>query len=529
MNEHRGIRNRLLWMQRAYGLTADDAVLQKTPYSFDVSVWELFWPLMVGARLVIARPEGHRDPRYLAEEIEAEGVTTLHFVPSMLAVFLDVAGSSVARTGSVRRVICSGEALPATLADRFFERFPSGVALENLYGPTEAAVDVTAWTCVPGATRVPIGRPIDNVRIYILDERLSPVPIGVAGELYIGGVQVGRGYLDRPELTAERFVRDPFASDGQGRLYRTGDLARWLPAGAIEYLGRVDLQVKLRGFRIELGEIEAALGEHAAVQRAVVVAREDTPGDKRLVAYVVPADGAARDASAELRDAPRGQAAGVHGAVGVRRARRPAAHLQRQGRSARAARAGEATSAEVTFVAPRTPTEEVLAGVWAEVLGTERVGAHDDFFALGGHSLLGMRVIVRVSLALGVELPLRALFEARTVAELGGTHRTARSRGERSAIPPLTPVPRDAAGGNLPLSFAQQRLWFLDQLEPVSPMYNIPVALRLAGPLDAAALARSFAEIVRRHEALRTTFARSGARRGRSSPPRRRPTRSRCR
>ncbi len=450
MNEHRGIRNRLLWMQRAYGLTADDAVLQKTPYSFDVSVWELFWPLMVGARLVIARPEGHRDPRYLAEEIEAEGVTTLHFVPSMLAVFLDVAGSSVARTGSVRRVICSGEALPATLADRFFERFPSGVALENLYGPTEAAVDVTAWTCVPGATRVPIGRPIDNVRIYILDERLSPVPIGVAGELYIGGVQVGRGYLDRPELTAERFVRDPFTSDGQGRLYRTGDLARWLPSGAIEYLGRVDFQVKLRGFRIELGEIEAALVEHLLVREAVVVAREETPADVRLVAYVVLRDpGAADRAPDELR---------AHLQAKLPEHMVPAAFvplvtlpLTSSGKVDRralpASERGRAAGRSMRFsMPPRDDVEAKVAAIFRNVLGLPSVERTDSFFDLGGHSLLAVRLVAEIERVFGRTISLVSFFRSRTVEQI-----SALLRSEGALAPSFLLDPIQPAGTQRPL------------------------------------------------------------------------------
>ncbi|HEX7241973.1 MAG TPA: amino acid adenylation domain-containing protein, partial [Longimicrobiaceae bacterium] len=289
MNAHAGIVNRLLWMQEEYGLGPDDVVLQKTPFSFDVSVWEFFWPLMTGARLVLARPEGHRDPAYLSELIEREGVTTLHFVPPMLQAFLE-AGEPW-RCRSVRRVMCSGEALPYELMERFFSALP-GAELHNLYGPTEAAVDVTYWACGPRARRVvPIGRPVANTRLYVLGSALLPVPVGVVGELFIGGVQVGRGYLGRPELTAETFVPDPLSPTPGARLYRTGDRARWLASGELEFLGRVDTQVKIRGFRIEPGELEAVLTRHPAVREAVVVVREaasGTPGDKRLVAYVVP-------------------------------------------------------------------------------------------------------------------------------------------------------------------------------------------------------------------------------------------------
>ncbi len=283
MNQHGGVVNRLLWMQDAYRLDATDAVLQKTPFSFDVSVWEFFWPLATGARLVMARPGGHRDPAYLVETIRARGITTLHFVPSMLEHFLAEPG--VERCAGVRRVICSGEALPPELRARFFAKM--GGELHNLYGPTEAAVDVSAWACAADETGVvPIGRPIANTRLYVLDDEGAPVPVGVPGELFIAGIQVGRGYLARPALTAEKFVPDPFTPGA--RMYRTGDRARWMPNGALEYLGRVDFQVKLRGFRIELGEIEAALRTQDGMREAVAVVREDVPGDARLVAYVVP-------------------------------------------------------------------------------------------------------------------------------------------------------------------------------------------------------------------------------------------------
>jgi amino acid adenylation domain-containing protein len=267
MNEHRGIVNRLLWMQEEYGLTADDCVLQKTPFSFDVSVWEFFWPLMAGARLVIARPEGHRDSAYLARTIRERGVTTAHFVPSMLRAFLEEGG--VEACASLKRVICSGEALTRELQERFFTRLP-GVELHNLYGPTEAAVDVTYWACRRGYARLtlPIGRPVANTQVYVLDRHLQPLPAGVPGELYIGGVQVGRGYVGRPDLTAERFVPDPFSKRPGARLYKTGDMARHLPDGAIEYLGRLDYQVKIRGQRIELGEIEAVLDQYRGWPRA---------------------------------------------------------------------------------------------------------------------------------------------------------------------------------------------------------------------------------------------------------------------
>ena len=286
MNTHRGICNRLLWMQSQYSLTAADKVLQKTPFSFDVSVWEFFWPLLAGARLVVAEPGGHRDPGYLVKLIKDQGITVLHFVPSMLRAFLEAPG--VETCESLRHVVCSGEALPYDLQEEFFRLLHS--QLHNLYGPTEAAVDVTHWTCRRQDERkiVPIGRPVANTQVYVLDRYLEPVPMGVPGELHLGGIQVGRGYHKRPELTAEKFIPDPFSRDAEARLYKTGDLCRWLPDGVVEYLGRMDFQEKIRGFRIELGEIEDALRQHPGVREAIVMAREDIPGDKRLVAYVVP-------------------------------------------------------------------------------------------------------------------------------------------------------------------------------------------------------------------------------------------------
>ncbi len=499
MNAHRGIVNRLLWMQEQYELGAGDVVLQKTPFGFDVSVWELFWPLMTGARLVLARPGAHGDPRYLSEVIEREGVSTLHFVPPMLQAFLDA--GEPGRCASLRRVMCSGEALPYELTERFREALPAA-ELHNLYGPTEAAVDVTYWKCEPRERRVvPIGCPVANTRLYVLDGAGEPAPVGVPGELFIGGLQVGRGYLGRAELTAEKFVPDALSGDRGVRLYRTGDRARWTLAGEVEYLGRMDFQVKVRGFRIELGEIEAALLGHAGVREAVVLAREDAPGDRRIVAYVVPGGEVAPE-SAELRTqlGKRLPEYMIPSAFVVL----DALPLTPNGKMDRRALPAPEFAAVDGYVAPRTPVEEVVAGIWAEVLRLERVGAEEGFFELGGHSLLATQVVSRARQAFGVEVPLRALFEAPTVAALAGRIETLRGAGA-SPAPPLVPVRRD--GAPLPLSFAQQRLWVVDRLEPDSPAYNMPFALRLRGALDTGALRASLDALVRRHETLRTTFA----------------------
>ncbi|MFP5285805.1 MAG: amino acid adenylation domain-containing protein, partial [Thermoanaerobaculia bacterium] len=497
VNSHRGIVNRLLWMQQQYGLTPDDRVLQKTPFSFDVSVWEFFWPLITGARLVVAKPGGHQDPAYLVDVIEREGITTLHFVPSMLQVFAEQPG--LERLTSLRRVMASGEALPADLADRFLSRL--NVELHNLYGPTEAAVDVTWHACRPGEERVPIGRPVANTRIHLLDSTGQEVPVGVAGELCIGGVQVGRGYLNRPDLTADRFVPDPFA-DG-ARMYRTGDLARWLPEGEVEYLGRIDHQVKIRGVRIELGEIEAALCRHPAVREAVVIAYGQG-ADRALAAYLVPP---LPDGAALLRE---------HLAASLPEAMVPSAFvfleampLSPNGKVDRKALPKPEATARAEYVAPRNLTEELLAAIWSGVLGdrVERVGAEDNFFELGGHSLLGTQVVSRVREELRVELPLRALFESPTLSALARRIEDLRRRGQAGGPPRIEPLSRERPRGEaLEVSFSQQRLWFLDRLEPGRATYNIPLALRLEGPLDTGALESALHGIARRHEALRTTF-----------------------
>ena len=499
LNTHRGIVNRLLWMQETFQLGAEDVVLQKTPASFDVSVWEFFWPLLAGARLVLARPEGQKDPAYLGDLIAEHHVTTLHFVPSMLAAFLDAAEPATCR--SLRRIVCSGEALAPDLAARCRRVLP-WVALWNLYGPTEAAVDVTVWR-VPGEgplDRVPIGCPVANTRCYVLNADLRPVPVNIPGELYLGGVQVGRGYLARPELTAERFVPDPFGSEAGARLYRTGDRARWRGDGAIEYLGRLDGQVKLRGQRIELGEIEMALRALSGVREAAALLREDRPGDARLVGYVVPRDGVTL-ASGDIRRAlGRVLPEAMIPSAFLSLASLPLLPNGKLDRKALPA-PGPAPDDASVYVAPRTPTEEIVAGIWVEVLGAARVGMQDNFFELGGHSLLATQVVARVRQILGVVVALRTLFAAPMLADFAReVEATVRSGAEDDALP-LSPMPRDKP---LPLSFPQQRLWVFEQLQPHRSPYSVPAALRLEGRLDSAALRQAFTELIDRHEVLRT-------------------------
>ncbi|MEO7360285.1 MAG: amino acid adenylation domain-containing protein, partial [Gemmatimonadaceae bacterium] len=440
LNEHRGIVNRLLWMQAEYSLGVTDVVLQKTPFSFDVSVWEFFWPLISGATLVMAKPGGHRDTGYLAETIQKYGITVCHFVPSMLRAFL--ADETAARCTSLRDVMASGEALPPDLVATFARTLP-GTRLHNLYGPTECAVDVSYWPCpqaVSDLTVVPIGRPVANTQLYILDQTGAPVPIGVAGELYLGGVQVGRGYHNRPELTAERFVANPFLAGENARMYRTGDRARWRADGTIEYLGRLDFQVKIRGFRIELGEIESALLAHPSIRDVVVVAHG--AGDAhRLVAYVV-AEGPPPSLVA-LRD---------HLLIGLPDYMVPAMFvwlpvlpLSSNGKVDRRALPDpgiERESLSRAYAAPRNERERLLADVWCRVLRLDTVGVDDNFFELGGDSLLGVQILANAA-PRGLRLTLTQLLRNPTVSALAAlgesTVSVAEVREVTGAVP-LTPV-----------------------------------------------------------------------------------------
>jgi amino acid adenylation domain-containing protein len=530
MNQHRGVVNRLVWMQAHFAIGADDVVLQKTPFGFDVSVWEFFWPLQQGATLVMARPDGHRDPLYLQEVIERRGVTTLHFVPSMLQPFVETVEAG--RCASLRHVVCSGEALPPALVARFHERFPATVGLHNLYGPTEAAVDVSYWACAreDAAGVVPIGRPVWNTRLYVLDAALEPAPVGVPGELYIGGVQVARGYQGRAAMTAERFIPDPFSTEGGARLYRTGDRARWRADGAIEYLGRLDFQVKVRGFRIELGEIEAALRQAPGVRDCTVVVREDEAGDRRLVAYVV------GEAEAEaLRDRLRQSLPEYM--VPAAFVPLEALPLTANGKLDRKALPAPEYAADADrYVAPRTPVEEVMAGVWAEVLKLDRVGVHDNFFTLGGHSLLAVTLVERMRRR-GVRADVRALFITPTVAELAAA---AGGDFDEVAIPPnripdgcraITPemlplveltqgeidgIVAGVTGGAenvqdiYPLAPLQEGILFHHLLSPESDPYLLAQSFAFDSREQRDAYVAALQAAVARHDILRTSVAWDG-------------------
>ncbi|MEM7355024.1 MAG: amino acid adenylation domain-containing protein, partial [Acidobacteriota bacterium] len=507
---HRGIVNRLLWMEEACQLTPADRVLQKTPASFDVSIWELFAPLVFGARLVLARPGGHRDPDYLARRIAESRITLTHFVPSMLRIFLEEP-SIGERCKSLRRVVSSGEALSAELAERFDARLgATGAILQNLYGPTEAAVEVTSWCCQPGAgeAAVPIGRPIANVRIQLLDQHLRLLPAGVAGELHIGGVGLARGYWGRPGQTAEQFIPSPFAT-GE-RLYKSGDLARARPTGAVDFLGRIDQQVKVRGFRIEPGEIEAALSTHPAVRAAAVLATASgsTTGEQRLQACVVLRRGAdpAPD-DADLRDFLAAKVPPAMIPSAWMRLDRlpltPSGKLDRTALDRLAAQHLKSVGSDQSAGAARTELEATVLALLQQLLGLEKLGIHQDLFALGAHSLVVAQLLARLRQQLHLEVSPPEVFAARTVAALAERLEAARRTPQAPVMPPLRPTPRDR---DLPLSFPQERVWFLNQLVPGMLAYNVQFTIRLHGTLQPQLLERSFSEIVRRHELLRTTF-----------------------
>ncbi len=495
---HEGIVNRLLWMQHRYPLSDDDVILHKTPVTFDVSVWELFWPLQTGARLVIAEPDEHRDPAYLERVIRAESVTTVHFVPSMLAVFL--AGAHVDGCSSLRRVFTSGEALPPMTAAALHRA--SEAELHNLYGPTEASVDVTYYETGPDETTVPIGAPIWNTQTYVLDGRLQPVPVGVAGELYLGGVQLARGYQGRSDLTADRFVANPFVAAGnvrdRSRLYRTGDLVRWLPTGQLEYLGRTDFQVKLRGQRIELGDIEAALLRHGDVAQAVALVRNDGSTGDYLAGYVVPAPGRSPAERAVLDFAAATLPRYMVPSALVVLAQLP---LTANGKLDRKALPVPEFASSAQFVPPGTPTEYVLAEILADVLGIDRIGMSDSFFDLGGNSLVATRVIARINAELGTGVSVRTLFENPTIGALAALA----DRAHVGAGPRPELLSRSRPD-RIPLSPAQSRMWFFNRFDPTSSAYNVAAALRLSGSLDLDALRQAAADILERHESLRTMY-----------------------
>src|SRR6266498_3861059 len=516
VGSQQAVINRLTWMWQTYPFADNEVCCHTTALGFVDSVWQVLGPLLGGAPIVVALEEDLRDVRRLVRLLARWAVTRVVLVPAMLQMLLDALADDCVRVPRLAFWTTSGEELPVRLLEQFRSVLPE-VTLLNLYGSTEVMADAVGFACPAsgaGLATVPIGHPIANLRAFVLDRWLCPVPVGVAGELYVAGLGLARGYAGRAGLTGERFVACPFAGAGE-RMYRTGDLARWSPGGVLEFGGRADAQVKIRGFRVEPGEVEAVLAAHPEVAQAVVIAREDAPGDKRLVAYVVPAPGVgpASAGDGDAGGAGLGWLAGVvRGFVAGRLPEYmvPSAVVVLDGLPVTvngkvdkaALPAPDYAIAAAGGRGPATIREEILCGAFAQVLGLERVGPGDSFFDLGGHSLLAVRLVSRVRVVLGAELAVRAVFDAPTPAGLAAL--LAQAGPGRMALAARVRPER------VPLSFAQQRLWFLWQLEGPSSTYNIPVAVRLTGDLDASALEAALTDVAGRHEVLRTVFPADG-------------------
>ncbi len=505
MVEHRQIVNYVLGISEVCGLVQGFSHAMLQPLAVDSSQTVIFPCFASGGTLQLIPEDAAMDPQALASRLSRFPIDVLKIAPSHLAALWQ-ASPQPERLLPRRWLIVGGEPSRSDWVAQL--QATARCAILNHYGPTEATVatlthQVAPDRCEPVGPTVPIGRPLPNTEAYVLDRRLQPVPMGIAGELHLGGNCLARGYLGRPELTAEVFIPNPFSDKPGARLYRTGDVARYRADGSIELLGRMDQQVKIRGFRVEPAEVAAELGVHPDVRNSLVLAREDRRGDRQLVAYVVPRRGQVVSATALRRFLASKLPDYMVPAHFVGLDELPLTPHGKVDLAALPEPMGHASALEQAFAAPRTHTEEIVAGIWSEVLALERVGIHDHFLELGGHSLLTTRIASRLRNALQVELPLRELFANPTVAGIARRIDDARRKLRAAPVPPLVPVPRD---GKLALSFAQQRLWFLDQLDPANPAYNVPGAVRITGRLDVAALERSLAEIVRRHEALRTTF-----------------------
>ncbi|BAY25368.1 non-ribosomal peptide synthase [Calothrix sp. NIES-2100] len=494
---HSAIYNHMMWMQIEFPLTETDKVLQKTPFSFDASVWEFYAPLLVGGQLVLAQPGGHADPAYLLELISQQQITTVQFVPSLLQILAEQGG--LENCHSLKNIFCGGEALPIALQEKVLNNL--NVNLHNLYGPTEACIDATFWTCQQEIKRqiVPIGRAIANTQVYILDEYLQPVPIGVPGELHIGGAGLARGYLNRPELTNKKFISNPFSDEPHSRLYKTGDLVRYLADGNIEYLGRIDNQVKIRGFRIELGELEAVLNTHPQIQQAVVIVREDIPGDtcteqsrsKRLVAYVVKSDESLT--TNQLRQFLKQQLPEYmipsdfvtldtlpltpNGKIDRKALPTPDAEIIR----------------ENEYVAPRTAIEQTLTNIWQQLLLKEKISIHDNFFEIGGDSILSIQVVSRAKNS-GIQITPKQIFQNQTIAELAQVANTTVSveskQGLVTGFAPLTPIQH----------------WFFEQNKPEPHHYNQSVLLQVTHDVQSELIAIAVKKLLEHHDALRLRF-----------------------
>ncbi|MFN6567973.1 amino acid adenylation domain-containing protein [Dendronalium sp. ChiSLP03b] len=496
MVEHRGLCNLAQAQIQTFGLDCDSRVLQFASFSFDACISEILMAFGSGATLYLGTKDSLMPGMPLIDRLKNDRITHVTLPPSALAVLPQE------ELPTLQTIIVAGEACPLEL----MRQWSTGRNFFNAYGPTEASVCAAIAKCTTQDQKISIGRPIDNTQIYILDQNLQPLPVGIPGELHIGGAGLARGYLNRPELTQEKFIPNPFNNSKfkiqNSKLYKTGDLARYLPDGKIEYLGRIDNQVKIRGFRIELGEIEAALSQHPHIQVSCVIAREDIPGDKHLVAYIVPQPQVTPTISI-LRSFLKEKLPEymVPSAFVILES----LPLTPNGKIDRRALPAPQASSELSdkYVAPRTPIEEILAVIWQQVLKVELVGRHDNFFELGGHSLLATQFISRVRTRLKVEISLQSLFAAPTIAQLAPLIQQLQQQDIELSAPPIL---RRVENAEIPLSFAQQRLWFLDQLELNSASYNLSIGLRLVGTFNVAALEQSLIEIIHRHEALRTNF-----------------------
>ncbi|WP_076585068.1 non-ribosomal peptide synthetase [Vibrio ostreicida] len=504
MNEHQAAVNRIEWMQQAFCLSHEDKVLQKTPFSFDVSVWEFFWPLMVGAQLVVAKPEGHKDVDYLLDTIELNGITTMHFVPPMLAVFIQD-GRYQTRTSSLKHVFASGEALPANLVHQWTATHSAG--LHNLYGPTEAAIDVSWHACLAHREyqSVPIGKPINNIQLYILNDERQIAPLGVAGELYIGGTGVARGYLNRPELTKERFIPDPFSDQPEHRLYKTGDLARWLENGEVEYLGRLDHQIKIRGFRVELGEIDAQLLAQKEIAESITIDVDgQTRLDRQLVSYLVLNEPVPETAVTGLKHKVMSSIGAVLPSHMLPSALviLEALPLTANGKvNRRALPAPMLSQRKEAYQAPSSEIEKALVPLWSNVLSLEEecIGRASNFFDIGGQSLKAIQLVSLIRQSFEVALTIKDLFNAPTLSALALSIEDAETTGD--AV-----VKATQRSGLLPLSHTQQRLWFIDKMEGRSAHYNLSLTLSAKERIDLNAMTFALMAVVERHEILRTRF-----------------------
>ncbi len=495
--EHKSLINRIDWMQKKYSIGENDTILQKTTFTFDVSVWELFWWSLYGAKVCFLKPEGEKVPETIIDAIERNSITTIHFVPSMYIVFLSYIriNNSIGRIKSLKQIFCSGEELTVNhVKNSEYIIMQNGTNLINLYGPTEATIDVTFFNCKASDRNIPIGKPISNITLYVIDKNNNPTPLGVPGELCISGVGLARGYLNRPELTAEKFVENPFLS-GE-RMYRTGDLARWLPDRNIEFLGRIDNQVKIRGFRIELGEIENSLVQHNEISSVVVVAKKMIDGDKQLIAYFI------SDKELELLELRNFLKKSLPDymipSFFIFMESFPLTPNGKIDRKAFPDPDGNVNTG-VEYVAPRDEAEEKLAHIWQEVLGVKRIGIHDNFFEFGGQSLKATRVVSRINREFNVVVSLKEIFKYPSIQTLSEVINSS----FKTEYKQIEVIPEE---DSYEISNAQRRLWLLNQFEKDSIAYNMPSAFTLEGELNTDALNQAFFFMIERHESLRTVF-----------------------